>query len=550
MVSLATNLVKCLKQLGCKKAFGIPGKPIAPLILEMDNQGIEFVLSRHEGGAGYMATGYALQNQSLGIAIGTSGPGGTNLLTAAGQAKAFNAPVLFVTGHPSLRDNGKALGQDSSLFGTDLVQLFKPLTLFSARIDDASLLESYLQHALQKALTGKMGPVHLSIPVDVLGEEMPSIEMPSWEIADNPISANLGAVHKKLESAQHPVLLLGKGVHRSKAYQEVIQFAEYWQIPVMTTPGGKGTFPTQHPLSLGSYGLGGTTAADGYVKEGIDLMIVIGTRLSDMSTAGLTPELYPKQLVHFDQDSTFVGKTLQLDTLLVQGDAKQNLTYLLSQYPPRMDVAKRDLSSYWIEENKHQALIANNDVANGRLSTATVMQKLRDCLPDHTVVFGDDGSHTFYGIKYFDIKEPGTFYFDDVFGAMGHGLGLAIGAAMAEPDVPIVCFVGDGCLMMHGMELSAAVDQHTNITIVVFNNGMLDMVDKGMERMAGKSVGGKYKYGIHAAQFGESLGMDSTRCQTLEQLETAMKHALENEGPNVVEVLTLKDEIPPTLKRS
>ncbi|MGN8648118.1 thiamine pyrophosphate-binding protein [Gracilibacillus sp. HCP3S3_G5_1] len=549
MVSLATNLVKMIKQLGCDQAFGVPGKPVTPLILEMEKQGINFVLSRHECGAGYMATGYALQNQSLGVAIGTSGPGGTNLLTAAGQAKAFNAPVLFITGHPPLGDSGKALGQDSSIFGTNLVELFKPLTLFSARVDDASLLSSYLQHALQKALTGKMGPVHLSIPLDILTQEMPSIDMPNWDIVDNTISANLGQVKEVLESAQRPVILVGKGVHRARAYQELQQFAENWQIPVMTTPGGKGTFPTQHPLSLGSFGLGGTAAAEAYVKEGTDVMVVIGTRLSDMSTAGLTPDLYPKHIIQFDQDETFVGKTVLLDTTLIKGDAKQNLSQLVTYYAPERPVDKLDLSTYWVEEKKDRQLVANSDPEGGRISTATAMLKLRDYLPNDTIVFGDDGSHTFYGIKYFDTRVPGTFYFDDVFGAMGHGLGLAIGASLVNQDQPIVCFVGDGCLMMHGMELSAAVDQQANITFVVFNNGMLDMVDKGMKNGLGQSAGTRYSYGINATQFGESLGINSTRCQTINEMETAVKQAMDTAGPSVVELLTWKEEVPPTLKR-
>ncbi|WP_062051561.1 thiamine pyrophosphate-binding protein [Bacillus sp. JCM 19034] len=549
MVSLATNLVKILKQLGCEQAFGVPGKPITPMIIEMEKQGVNFVLSRHECGAGYMATGYALQNQSLGVALGTSGPGGTNLLTAAGQAKAFNAPVLFLTGHPPLKDSGKALGQDSSIFGTNLVELFEPLTLFSARVDDVSLLSSYLQHALQKALTGKMGPVHLSIPLDVLTQEMDSIDMPNWEIVDNTISSNLSQVKELLQTAHKPVILVGKGVHRAKAYEELMQFAESWQIPVMTTPGGKGTFPTQHPLSLGSFGLGGTAAAEMYVKEGIDLMVVIGTRLSDMSTAGLVPDLYPKHLIQFDQDETFVGKTLLLDTTFIKGDAKQNLSQLVANYAPNCPIKKLDLSSYWVEEQKTRQLVAMNEPRDSRLSTATVMLKLRECLTNDTVVFGDDGSHTFYGIKYFDTMVPGTFYFDDVFGAMGHGLGLAIGASLVKQDQPIVCFVGDGCLMMHGMELSAAVDQQANITFVVFNNGMLDMVDKGMKHGLGKAVGTTYSYGIDATKFGEALGIESTRCQTINEVEIAVKQALKTDGPAVVEILTCKDEVPPTLKR-
>ncbi|MBM7541035.1 thiamine pyrophosphate-binding protein [Amphibacillus cookii] len=551
MANLATYIAEAVKQQGCEKVFGIPGKPLVPLISAIEQQGLDFVLARHEGGAGFMATGYALQNHTLGVAVGTSGPGGTNLLTAAGQAKAFHAPVLFITGHPPLQDEGKALGQDSSFFGTDLVQLFKPLTKFSARIDDVKLLKSYLQHALQNALTGDKGPVHLSIPMDVLMAEVSDVEVPNWEIDDSTISGHLSLVKDKLIEAKRPLLLLGKGVHIANAYHPVQKFAETWQIPVMTTPGGKGAFLTNHPLSLGSFGLGGTTASEAYLKEGVDVMIVVGSKLSDMSTAGLSEDLYPKAIIQFDTDPTFIGKSLPVETLFIKGDARENLLQLNQNFQPAQKLSERDLTKYWLDEQKLRDTVKNNFERAERLSTASVMLKLRELLPAETIVFGDDGSHTFYGIKYFDIVKHGTFYFDDVFGAMGHGLGLAIGAKIAKPQDPIVCLVGDGCLMMHGMELSTAVDQGANVLFIVLNNGMLDMVDKGMKRMTGgKSIGVQYAFGIDATQFAASLGANSTRCKTLDDLTIAVEQGLSAQGPTVIEVLTWQDEVPPTLKRS
>lgn len=454
MPKVASILVKHLKQKGCKYVFGVPGKPIVPLILEMEDQGIEFVLARHECGAGYIATGYALQNQTLAVAMGTSGPGGTNLLTAAAQAKAYHAPVLFITGHPPLNETGKALGQDSSMFGTDLVELFKPVTNFSAKVEDGRTLKNYLQHAFQKALTGQKGPVHLSIPLNVLLEETESFELPRWDIQDQMVSSNIGHVIDALQHAEKPVMLLGKGVHISGAYEEIQTLAEQWKIPVITTPGGKGTFPTNHPLSLGSFGLGGTEAAAAYLRDGTDLMLVVGSKLSDMSIAGLSEPLYPKKVVQFDYNPEFVGKSIPVDTLFVQGDAKTNLQQVIAQYDPdQKQKAPADLTLYRKkdEEAKVAAKSAQND--GDRLSAALVMETLRNGLPADTIVYGDDGSHTFYGIKHFDIIKPGTFFFDDVFGAMGHAIGFAIGAKLSKPEQTVVCLTGDGCLFMHGTEI-------------------------------------------------------------------------------------------------
>ncbi|GAA0368666.1 thiamine pyrophosphate-binding protein [Bacillus horti] len=548
MSKVAATFVQQLKRKGCQYVFGVPGKPIVPLILEMKDQGIEFVLARHECGAGYIATGYALQNQTLAVAMGTSGPGGTNLITAAGQAKAFHAPVLFITGHPPLTQTGKALGQDSSMFGTDLVELFKPVTNFSAKVESGKALKYYLEHAFQKALTGQKGPVHLSIPLDVLLEDIEPFELPLQDLQDKTISTSFDQVEATLRRAERPVMLLGKGVHISGAYDEVRSLAEQWNVPVMTTPGGKGTFPSTHPLSLGSFGLGGTEAATAYLKDGADVMIVIGSKLSDMSLAGLNEAMYPKRVIQFDYNPDFVGKSLPVETVFVQGDAKRNLQQFLSLYPSNPSITI-DLMDYLQKEADVRHAVKQQQSEGERLSAAFVMEVLREHLPDETIVYGDDGSHTFYAIKHFDIRQAGTFFFDDVFGAMGHAIGFAIGAKLAKPEQTIACFTGDGCLFMHGTEISTAVSQKANIIFYVLNNGMLDMVDKGMLHNLGRSEGTRYETEIHVAQFAESLGAKGYRCSTVEDIEAATKEALQASGPVVIEILVKKDEIPPTLQR-
>lgn len=157
MKSCASVLVSNFKHWGIDHVFGIPGKAISPILFELLAHKMEFILSKHEAAAGYEAAGYALMNEKIGVAVGTSGPGGTNLLSAAGQAKASNIPLLLITGHPSMKDTGKAMGQDSSIFATDLTDMFKSVTKFSARVERSDLLKPYLQHALEKAVSGVRG---------------------------------------------------------------------------------------------------------------------------------------------------------------------------------------------------------------------------------------------------------------------------------------------------------------------------------------------------------------------------------------------------------
>ena len=164
-----------------------------------------------------------------------------------------------------MKDTGKAMGQDSSIFGTDLVDMFKSVTKFSARVERGDMLQPFLQHALEKALSGVKGPVHLSIPFDILLEEIEPFQM-EFPVSHEMISPKTSEVIEKLNAAKRPLLFLGKGVHSSKAYEEVQHLAEHWNIPVITTPGGKGTFPSNHKLSLGAFGLGGTPEATEYFE--------------------------------------------------------------------------------------------------------------------------------------------------------------------------------------------------------------------------------------------------------------------------------------------
>lgn len=546
METVSSILANHLKKWGVSHVFGIPGKAVVPLIVEIDNKGIEFVLSKHECAAGYEAAGYALFSR-IGVAIGTSGPGGTNLVTAAGQAKASHIPIIIITGHPSISDAGKALGQDSTPFGTDLVEMFRPVTKFSTRIERGDQVESILTHALEKAFSGVKGPVHLTIPADVLLEKIVpfSIDLPEPQhLVTNRIEEVIDIIH----TAKRPVMFLGKGVHSSSAYEETRIIAEHWNIPVMTTPGGKGTFVSNHPLSLGAFGLGGHDIAHEYIDHGVDVMIVMGTKLSDMSLAGLMIEQYPLKVIHFDYDHTFVGKSLRVPTYFVPGDLKSNLQLMISHIMNQTIKLKNEAVVFQAATLEQEL---DGGMENGLfMSAVNAMEVINEILPDETIIFGDAGSHSFYAIKHFDIKEPGTFFFDDVFGAMGHAIGYSIGAKLAKPNKPIVCLTGDGCLLMQGSEISTAVNSNSAVLFIVFNNSGLDMVDKGMKSRLGKSVGTTLEHSVNVAEFANSMGALAFKCQTSTQLRKALEEALMNpHQPVVVEIIVDSDEIPPTMRR-
>jgi len=541
--TISSVLVANFKYWGVNHIFGIPGKAISPILFEVLNHELEFVLSKHEAAAGYEATGYAMMNEKIGVAVGTSGPGGTNLISAAGQAKASNVPLLIITGHPSMKDTGKPMGQDSSIFGTDLVDMFKSVTKFSARVERGDMLQPFLEHALATAVTGVKGPVHLSIPFDVLLEEIEPFQL-ELPVSHEMISPRTTEVIEKLNAAKRPLLFLGKGVHSSKAYEEVQRLAEHWKIPVITTPGGKGTFPTNHTLSLGAFGLGGTPEATSYFGDQVDLLIVIGSKLSDMSTAGLTVDMYPEEVIHFDYDPTYIGKIIQVPTLPVLGDIKSNLTEILKDIP----VTNSETYLLPIEKNELQV-----NQPGEPMSAVQVLRAMRNALPEDAIIFGDDGSHSFYGIKHYDIYKPGTFFFDDIFGAMGNGIGYSIGAKLAAPEETIVCLVGDGCMFMHGTEISTAYNYNSAVLFIVLNNGRLDMVEKGMQKMIGTSIGGIYETPLDATKFAESMGLEAYTCYNPTDLVDLINKALnkieKTNKPILIEAIVDENEIPPTMGR-
>ncbi|MEK3885301.1 thiamine pyrophosphate-binding protein [Paenibacillus sp. PL2-23] len=534
-------IVDHFKSWGVSHVFGIPGKSISPLMLELDHQEIQYVLGRHETGCGFEASGFALGSKGIGVAIGTSGPGGTNLITAAGQAREFQLPVLFITGQPSMSDTGRALSQDSSPFCTDLVKMFEPVTSFSARIERGDLLPLYLRHAIEKAYLGEKGPVHLCIPFDVLMEEIEEFHIPLPTYASPVIARDVDRVVELLNGAERPVLFLGKGAIMAEAFEEIRTIAEHWRIPIVTAPGGKSAVSTSHPLYLGGYGLGGSKHAMDYMVSGIDLMVVIGSKLCDMSLSGYTVKMMPKDMIQFEYDITFAGKSVAVPTEIVLGDLKANLQQVIGAAG-----ASRRESEY--ELLPPAAFQADNN-RDRMLAAGDAFRALRAALPDDTMLFSDAGSHSFYAVQHLDMPEPGTFFFDEVFIAMGAAIGYSIGAKIACPDRPVVCITGDGCLLMHGTEISTAVNHGAPVIFFVLNNGRLDMVDKGMSYNTGRSVGAVYEHPLDASGFGTSMGAKAHRCWTTADIVNGVNEALQSKVATVIEVMVDPQEIPPILTR-
>ncbi|MNB81536.1 Acetolactate synthase large subunit IlvB1 [compost metagenome] len=540
MKTVADFMAKALRELGVTHAFGIIGKSICPAALKMVDYGIEFIPGRHESSSGFAAAGYALKTGNLGVAFGTSGPGGTNLLTAAAHAKANNLPVLFITGHQSIKELGLPQCQDSSSYLADLADMFRPATLFSKLVERADHFATIFNHAISAALSGKRGPVHLCIPFDVQAELIEECRIVLPERESLVSLANTDRVIEAINSSAKPLIIAGKGVNRSGAHEELVKLAETFNIPVVTTPGGKGAIAWDHPLYHGPVGVGGCKYGDDLMNQS-DLFIVLGSRLSDMTICNLKPENHPKTLIQFDIDNTFVGKILNSYTISVGGDLRDNLRlYLQHVDPAKLPVRHTETNVEYGEELP---------VLDG-LSLASVMKEMSNLVPYEHTLFVDDGSHGFNAVKWYNVKKPGSFVFDAYFACMGNSIGMAIGAQCAVPGETVFCITGDGCFMMLGAEINTAVCKDLPVIFIVVNNKQLDMALKGMEKTTGRIDGTIFEVPMDAVKFAESLGATGFRCETMDEFASAVKQAMSLKRTVVIELLTDRSEVPPTAHRT
>ncbi|MCP1425792.1 MULTISPECIES: thiamine pyrophosphate-binding protein [Paenibacillus] len=539
MRTVADYLAETLRNLGVTHVFGIIGKSICPAVLKMVDYGLEFIPGRHESSSGFAASGYALQTGKLGVAFATSGPGGTNLLTAAAHAKANNLPVLFITGHQSIQELGLPQCQDSSSYLADLAEMFRPATLFSKLVERGDHFGTLLNHALSIALGPNKGPVHLCIPFDVQTELLSQCRIVIPEPEPLLSVSNLNRIFPLIQQSNRPLIIAGKGVSRARAHDELLQLAESFNIPVITTPGGKGAIAWDHPLYHGPCGVGGFPHADDMLNQS-DLYIVLGSRLSDMTLCNLKPEHHPAHLIQFDADPTFVGKILSAQTLHITGDLKDNLQYLLGTL--------EDLPTPVRTTAPMDYTVPLPDLP--QLSLASVLDGMSDLLPYDHKLFVDDGSHGFHAVQRYKVKKPGSFVFDAYFACMGNAIGMAIGTKAASPEETVVCITGDGCFMMLGTEINTAVCNNLNVIFIVVNNKQLDMALKGMEKTTGRIDGTLYEVPMDAAKFAESLGAVAFRAETLAEFSSALNTAQTLNQVTVIELLTDRDEIPPTAHRT
>jgi len=554
--TIADILLKYLEAEGVGHLFGVPGTSLVPLFAACNrNKAVKPILAKHEGGAAFMADGYARVKNSLGACFATSGPGATNLVTGVANAFMDNVPIVAITGQIDTTVYGKGAFQDSTKEGIDSVKMFEPITKHSAMLISRYKAVEDIREALRKALSGKKGPVHLSLPRDIQAAEIefdevtPSMYRFNLEYFDRRLVIDAA---EQLVHAEWPAILIGSGAVPSGACEDIKELAEMLSIPVATTPKAKGAFPENHPLSMGVLGFCGSPLAEKYIKSGrTDVLLVIGSSLSQTTTMSWDPNLAPsKCFIHNNIDPAEIGKNYRCDIPLV-GDARtiineiafRVLRYLTKEeksWKKREETLNRMKSETGIYISPEKL-----DSTHIPIKPQRIIKELQESLPDDAILFVDVGNSLCWTIHYMKFERPDSFIIPFGLLAMGYGISAAIGGKLASGKRPVICIAGDGCFMMNGMEVATAVNYNIPVVWIIQNNSKLGLVHDLQSFSLGKdNVATTFKQ-VNVAKIAEGLGAVSYRVEKPGGLKKILPEAIALEKPVVIDCIIEPDEIPP-----
>ncbi|MCQ2572849.1 MAG: biosynthetic-type acetolactate synthase large subunit [Treponema sp.] len=484
-----------LEMHGVTTVAGIPGGSILPLYDELNRSNIKHVLVRHEQAAGFIAQGMARSTGSVAVCMATSGPGAMNLLTAIADARCDSVPIIAITGQVNTTLLGTDAFQEADTFGLSF-----SITKHSVMVKDAKDLLTVIPEAFKIAKNGRPGPVLIDVPRNV---QMQEVEFDAWpEIEDVKVKDNanvrfhtpaseyaskMEAISNLMKDSKKPVLFLGGGCNSVEAAKELDKFLKLYKVPVTVSLMGIGSVPESSDVWTGMVGMHGSYAAN-YAMYNSDLVIAAGVRFDDRAT-GVVAKFCPNaKLVHIDIDAAEVDKIIDSDVSVV-ADVESVfpiLTTLVSEKKAEFEAGNTDRNNWLSEVSKvkadtdsiTQGRPAGENKANPRefISTIPEVAEKAGIRADDLIVTTDVGQHQMFAAQYYPVEKARTFLTSGSLGTMGFGLPAALGAALANPDKRIVCFSGDGSIMMNIQEMATLAEQNLAVTVIIFVNGTLGMV--------------------------------------------------------------------------
>ncbi|HFK5807088.1 TPA: acetolactate synthase large subunit [Enterobacter bugandensis] len=523
----AQLIVHLLERQGITTVAGIPGGTVLPLYdaLSQSTQ-IRHVLARHEQGAGFIAQGMARTQGKPAVCMACSGPGATNLVTAIADARLDSIPLICITGQVPSSMIGTDAFQEVDTYGISI-----PITKHNYLVRDISELPQVISDAFRIAQSGRPGPVWIDIPkdvqtaeieIDVLpepGERAPAPEFSAESVRDAAVMIN---------AAKRPVLYLGGGA--INAADEIRQFAEKANLPTTMTLMALGMLPKAHPLSLGMLGMHGARSTN-YILQEADLLIVMGARFDDRAI-GKTEEFCPNaKIIHVDIDRAELGKIKQ-PHVAIQGDVAE----VLAQLIPQTDATDRADWRQLVADLQREfpgAILTEGDP----LSHYGLINAVAACVDDSAIITTDVGQHQMWTAQAYPLNRPRQWLTSGGLGTMGFGLPAAVGAALANPDRKVICFSGDGSLMMNIQEMATAAENQLDVKIILMNNEALGLVHQQQSLF--------YKQGVFAAtypgminfmQIAAGFGLHTCDLNAEEDAHAALQAAISRPGPALIHV--------------
>jgi acetolactate synthase I/II/III large subunit len=525
---------------GVREVFGYPGGAILPAYDALRKFPIRHILVRHEQGAVHMADGYARASGKVGVAIATSGPGATNMVTGIATAMMDSIPLLCITGQVS----SKVLGSDA-FQEIDITGITLPVTKHNYVVMRAEDVAPAIREALLVARSGRPGPVLVDITKDA---QQGSATYDFTAAAPRPyrphpmLGAEADSVLKAAElirAAKRPVILAGHGMIQSGAREQVLALAERLQIPVASTLLGLGGFPASHPLSLGMMGMHGEAWVNQAIQQS-DLLIACGMRFDDRVTGSLATYAVNAKKIHIEIDPAEINKNVKVDVALI-GDLAEVLDTLLAHLAPRAG------ESAWMREvNTIKGECAVRDIQNlpdtGHLYAAHVMNDLWHATNGKAIVVTDVGQHQMWEAQYYKHEEPRTLITSGGLGTMGFALPAAIGAKVACPDKEVWVIAGDGGFQMTAAELSTIAQENLDLNIAVVNNGYLGMVRQWQEFFYEKNYESSPILSPDYVKLAEAHGIPGATVHTRAEVLPAVASARERKGPFLINFLVEKED--------